>query len=83
MPNDDLPWWLRTAPVTRTGFGAAEYADVWLGTEYPAGRGQLRSGWRCPGCQRCHSPSVLTCRWCEPKEPESCCGPAGCEEAER
>jgi hypothetical protein len=23
-------------------------------------------GWACPGCGRCHSPSLLTCPWCGP-----------------
>ena len=32
----------------------------------PAGPTFQLGGWRCPSCQRCHSPSLLTCPYCGP-----------------
>lgn len=67
------------------------FAETWFGGEYPAARGAERpaSGWQCPGCSRCWAPTVRQCGECGPKTElatstnESCCGPNGCEEAER
>ena len=59
-------------------FGQPGFAQTWLGTEYPSGRGQQRQnlGWTCPGCQRGYSPSVRQCGSCGPQTPRSeACGP--------
>ena len=87
MPITD--WW-PYPPQTRSGYGAPVFADVWFDSGYPYGRGlpsmPPRQGWICSGCRHGYSPATAECPRCpetSPAEPESCCGPAGCEEAER
>ena len=54
------PWmgWPQVGEVWPDPFG------YWLDTEYPVGRGARNSGWQCPGCGACYSPSVAACFNC-------------------
>lgn len=47
--------------------------QTWYGGEYPsrpADSPLAMSGWRCPGCARCMSPSVRECPHCQPRAGE-------------
>lgn len=88
MAATDWPWGYGMLPPlpARTSI-----AETWFGGEYPEGRGrpQQTSGWQCPGCSRCFAPTVRECSHCGPKTElatstnTGCCGPNGCEDAER
>ena len=81
-------WTVDPAGRNATGWPPG-FAGTWFGGDYPTGRGQQPpvSGWQCPGCTRCFAPAVRECPHCGPKTElattTNCCGPSGCEEAER
>lgn len=52
--------------------------DVWgVAGEYPAGRGQARTGWCCAGCGRGFSPAMRECPYCPQTPPHGSHSPAG------
>ncbi|HUY52115.1 MAG TPA: hypothetical protein VMV92_41505 [Streptosporangiaceae bacterium] len=71
------------------GAGWPGFAESWFGGPYPVGQGQRRPilGWQCSGCGRGYAPHVRECAHCGPKTEQAtstnCCGPNGCEDAER
>jgi hypothetical protein len=77
MAGTEWPWGYGM-PVPDAAW--PDFTQRWLGGEYPSGRPSEAappSGWKCPGCQRCHAPSVPACRFCGPDAHASPdrCGP--------
>jgi hypothetical protein len=74
MASGDRPWpqppWPGAVWSDALGWvpGPVTYAATWFGGEYPGGRGKVTpvSGWQCPGCSRCFSPTVRECSHCGP-----------------
>jgi len=83
----DRDWTVDPAGRNATGWPA--FANGWYDGEYPTGRGRQRPilGWQCSGCGRGYAPHVRECAHCGPKTEQAtstnCCGPNGCEDAER
>lgn len=63
--RDPSPW-----ELAMLSGGFPDPWQVWYGGEYPSRpvtNALALSGWRCPGCQRCLSPSVRECPHCQPE----------------
>jgi len=88
----DESWWYappRPGSWTIAPRDLPTFAERWFAGDYPSGRGQQRPvmGWCCSGCGRGYAPHVRECAHCGPKTEQAtstnCCGPNGCEDAER
>jgi hypothetical protein len=71
MGYRDIPWFPPSygSTITTCNHGTPAGAPCFYCQHPVVGLAQpsfTLGGWACPGCGRCHSPSLLTCPWCGP-----------------